>query len=95
MTTDLLPDERRLDRALGRIALPAHQFDEDVDLRIGRERHRIGDPARLRTAEVTRPCGVAGADRDHVDRAAATLRQHVAVLGKQPHHGGTDRAEPG
>ena len=38
--------ERRLDRASRRIALPAHQLDEHIDPGIGRERHRIGDPAQ-------------------------------------------------
>jgi len=34
-----------LDRALGWIALAAHQLDENVDLRVGRKRHRVARPA--------------------------------------------------
>ena len=44
--------QRRRDRRLGGVALSAHQLDEDVDLGIGRQRHRIGHPARTFAAEV-------------------------------------------
>ncbi len=73
--------QRGLDRALRRIALPAHQLDEDVDLGVGCERDGVGDPTRLRAAEVTRPRGIAGRDRDHVDRrgrSAAPARRGAA-----------------
>ncbi len=87
--------ERGFHRALGGIAVAAHQFDEHVDAGVGRERDGIADEARRRGAEVPLLGGVARAHRDHLDRAAAAQRQHVAMLLQQPHHGGTDRAEPG
>ena len=37
--------ERGFDRALGRIAVAAHQFDEHVDVGIGGERDRIARPS--------------------------------------------------
>ncbi len=36
--------KRGFDRAFGRIARAADQFDEDIDARIARERDRIGEP---------------------------------------------------
>ena len=52
---------RGLDRGLGRIALAAHQFDEDVDGRIGRQRHGIVMPDELRQVMATVfPCDRAG-----------------------------------
>ena len=42
--------ERRLDRRLGGVALPAHQLDEEIDLGRPGQRHRIvmpGDPGEI------------------------------------------------
>ncbi len=43
--------ERGLDRAFRRIALPAHQFDKDIDVGIAGQRQRIGDLAHAGQVE--------------------------------------------
>ena len=65
--------ERRLDRALGGIALAAHQFDEHVDAGIARERDRIVDLAHLREIERRVPRRVLRRIGDELDRTAGAL----------------------
>ena len=71
--------ERGLDRALGRIALPAHQLHEHVDAGIARERDRIGRPCAPWTDRASRSLGGSLARiGDQLDRAAGALGQRVA-----------------
>ena len=87
--------QRRRDRGLGGIAFSAHQLDEDVDLAIGRERHRIGDPAQAFEVEVALLAARARGDRDDLDRPAAAGDERVALALDQPDDGGADRAQTG
>src|SRR4029453_5846715 len=88
--------ERRLDRRLGRVSLPAHQLDEEIDVRGPGQSHRIVMPsnapeivvaatlvARSR-ANPAEPDGRAGARRD----------QGLVVL-QGIENAGAYRAEPG
>ena len=95
VTTDLPAVSAAVTARLRRIARPADQFDEDVDAGIGRERHRVGDPAQLLEVDAALLGARARAHRDDVDRPAAAGEQRLALLGDEPHHGGADRAEPG
>src|SRR5262249_55571690 len=87
--------ERRLDRGLGGIARPADQLDEDVDVRIGRERHRIVHPFEL--AQVDRPLLRLRARRHghHLDFAAAARRERAALAVDELDHRGADGSESG
>ncbi len=87
--------ERRFDGGLGRIALPAHQLDEDVDLPIARERDRIGDPTQPRRVDAAILAPVARHGRRDLDGAPATHCQGFALAFDQAHNRCADRAEAG
>ena len=87
--------ERRLDRALGRIALPAHQLDEHVDAAIARERDRIGDLAHLGQVERGVLGRVLGRIGHQLDAAAGALRERGARARQHRGHGRADRAQAG
>src|SRR5262249_60863954 len=70
---------RGRDRGFGRIALPADQLHEDVDLAIARERYRVGDPTQFLVTDVALLAARARTNCDDLDRATATSRECVAL----------------
>ena len=87
--------QRRLDRALGRIAGAADQFDEHVDVGRARQRHRIGEPFHLLEIDAAILGPRARADRDDLDRAPATRGERLALARHLGDQGGADRAQSG
>ena len=77
--------ERGLHCGIGGIALPADQFDEEIDLGVARQRHGIVEPAAAGEIGIAFLVAVAGGDGDHVDSASAAARQRIAPLGEKPH----------
>ena len=88
--------ERRLDRRLGRIALAAHQLDEDIDLGRPGQRHRIvmpGDPGEIVLARrLLRDRAETPASSD---RAAGACRYHRVMEPQGIENARANRAEPG
>src|SRR6185503_13177773 len=82
--------KRRFHRAPSGIAGTADDLDEDVDGGIGGERRRVGDPAEFLQINRALLAARAGADRDHLDRAAATRDQLVAPPLEEINYGRTD-----
>src|SRR5262249_56873821 len=80
---------------LRRLALPADQLHEDVDLAIGRESYGVGDPARLLVTDVAFLAARARTDRDDLNRAAATSGECVALALAKPGDARSDRAQAG
>ena len=87
--------QRRADRRKRRVAVAADQFDKRIDAGIARKLHRVRDPAQLLHIDAAILAARAGADRHDLDRAAALVGQHRALLVDQAHHRGADRAETG
>ncbi len=87
--------KRGFDRALGRVACSADQFDEGLDGRIGGKLDRIGDPARFFQIDHTLLAARARADGDHLDRAAATRHELLALTLQKLDHGRADSAQSG
>ncbi len=87
--------ERGLYRALGGIARPADNLDQHIDRRIARQRHRIGDPAKLLRFEIALFAARAGGDRDDLDAASATRHQLVAALIEEMDDSAADGSETG
>jgi hypothetical protein len=80
---------------LGWIALAADQFDENLNLLVGRKSCRVGDPAWLSLAKVALLVGPSRRHRDDLDAASAPGRNQIALLGDETHDRGTNRAKPG
>ena len=95
VTTDLPAAKRRLDRALGRIAGAADQFDEDIDAGIARERNGIGKPCHLFEIDAAVLAARARADRHDLDRAAAARGKRLALARHLGDQGRADRAQSG
>ena len=87
--------QRSRDCGFGRIALAADQFHEDVDLRVGRKRNGVGDPARFLATDVAFFAARARTDRDDLDRAAATGGERVTLALEEPGDARPDRAQAG
>src|SRR5262245_7609999 len=87
--------QRSLDRGFGRIALPADQLHEDVDLAIGRERYGVGDPTQFLVTDVALLAARARSDCDDLDRAAATSGECVALALDEARDARPDRAQAG
>src|SRR6516162_1933655 len=87
--------QRSRDCGFGRIAIAADQFHEDVDLRVARKRHWVGDPAQLLATNVAFLAARARTDRDDLDRAAATGGERVTLALEEPGDTRPDRAQAG
>src|SRR5215467_2948080 len=87
--------ERGRDRGFGRIALPADQLHEDVDLAIARERYRVGDPTQFLVTDVALLAARARTNCDDLDRATATSRECVALALDEAGDARADRAQAG
>ena len=87
--------QRRFDGALGRIALPAHDLDQNIDRPVGRQRHGIGEPAKLLDVEIALLGARSGGERHHLDRPAAARHELVAPLIQETDHSAADGAQPG
>ena len=70
--------KRGLDRPFGRIALPANDFDQNIDRRIRRERYRIGHPANSFQIDVALFAARTRADRDDLNGTPAARNELVA-----------------
>src|SRR6516164_2690987 len=87
--------ERGRDRGLGRVALPADQLHEDVDLAIARERYRVGDPTQFLVTDVALLAARARTNCDDLDRATATSGECVALALDEAGDARADRAQAG
>src|SRR5581483_12288008 len=76
--------ERGFHDALGRIALPADHFDQDIDPRIGRKCGRIGKPAEFLQVDIALLAARTRAHRDDLDRATGARREFFAPAVEQP-----------
>ena len=85
----------RLDHLPRHAVAAADQFDDDVDVIVARQRRRIVMPGHAGKVDAAIALAVAGADRNDRQLAAATQRQHVALLGQQANDAGADCAEAG
>jgi hypothetical protein len=63
VTTGLPSLQRGLDGGLGRAVGAADQFDEDVDVRRRRQRHRIVEPSEVAEISTVRGCDLSGPKR--------------------------------
>ena len=88
----LLRRERCFNGRFGGVALTAHQFDEDIDARIARERERIVMPADFPQIDSAILAPGPRADSRDFDRAPATRHQRLLFGYDQPDHGRTDIA---
>ena len=87
--------ERRLDRRLGRAVLAADQLDEDGDRGIGREFHRIVEPADAGDAHAARLVALARRHARDLDRPPHRLGEPGGVRLDEVEQAGADRAEAG
>ena len=70
--------KRGLDHPLGRIALPADDFDQHIDRRVRREHCRIGHPAKFLQIDVALFTPRTRADGDNLNRPSAARNELVA-----------------
>ena len=87
--------KRRLDRTFGRLPGAADQFNEDVNVRLARERERVGKPFHLPEVDAAILSTRARAHSDNFDGSAATCGQRFALAPDLRDQGSTDRAQSG
>ena len=87
--------QRRRDRRVRGIPLAADQLHEHIDLAIGCQRDRVGNPAQLLVIDVALLAVRARADRHDLDRTTAARGECVALAFDQPGDGRSDRAQAG
>src|SRR6478736_5246234 len=87
--------QRRLGRALGWLAGPANQLNEDINAGFASERHWIGEPSHLLEIDAAISRTRAGTNRNDLDDAATASGQCLTLAGNLGNQGGTDRAQSG
>ena len=91
----LAGSKRAFHRSLGGIARSAHEFDKNIDRRILRQRHGIGDPAEFLQIDSALLRPRPRVDRDNLDRPAAARHELVATVLQKLDDGGADGAQSG
>jgi hypothetical protein len=72
---------------------PADQFNDDIDLRHGRQGERIVMPAISGEIDAAVAAALAGRDGDDLDRPSAAPREICVMRLQQLHHTGADGAQ--
>ncbi len=95
VTTDFFAASAAEIAACAGFPLAADQLHEHIDLAIGCQRDRVGNPAQLLVIDVALLAVRARADRHDLDRTTAARGECVALAFDQPGDGRSDRAQAG
>ena len=82
------------DRRLGGVAFAAHQFDENVDIGVRRQFHRVVVPGELRQVVAAVLGPGTGGHRHHLDRPPGAGRHQIHVPRQNVQHPAADRSQP-
>ena len=95
MTTGLPAASAVSTAGVRRPVVAADQFDEEIDRRRARQRHRIVEPIVKTEIDAAQLVAIARAHRGNDDGTAGAAGERLLLAFEQADDGGADRAETG